>query len=141
MGVGAAYVDNQREALRQAALTEIALLDTPPEREFDVLAKLAQRILGTGMSSITLIAPERQWFKARCGPLAPETTRALAFCPIVVETEAPAPLGCRLSGPEAACELVRPSRRLTCRRGLMCKSVGSNWFRLLQGKGRGSAEG
>ncbi|QIJ75460.1 diguanylate cyclase [Methylobacterium sp. NI91] len=81
--------DNLREALRQKALAEIALLDTPPEREFDVLAKLAQRVLGTGMSSITLIAPERQWFKARCGPLAPQTTRAQAFCPVVVETEAP----------------------------------------------------
>lgn len=81
--------DNLREALRQKALAEIALLDTPPEREFDVLAKLAQRVLGTGMSSITLIAPERQWFKARCGPLAPQTTRAHAFCPVVVETEAP----------------------------------------------------
>jgi len=81
--------DSQREALRQKALAEIALLDTPPEREFDVLAKLAQRMLGTGMSSITLIAPERQWFKARCGPLAPETVRAQAFCPVVVETEAP----------------------------------------------------
>ncbi|MFG5121705.1 diguanylate cyclase domain-containing protein [Methylorubrum sp. POS3] len=81
--------DNQREALRQKALAEIALLDTPPEREFDVLAKLAQRMLGTSMSSITLIAPERQWFKASCGPLAPETVRAQAFCPVVVETEAP----------------------------------------------------
>ncbi|BCM83770.1 diguanylate cyclase domain-containing protein [Methylobacterium indicum] len=81
--------DNQRETLRQEALAEIALLDTPPEREFDVLAKLAQRMLGTGMSSITLVDPERQWFKARCGPLAPETPRAGAFCPIVVETEVP----------------------------------------------------
>lgn len=81
--------DRQREALRQQALTEIALLDTPPEQEFDALATLAQRMLGTGMSSITLIAPERQWFKARCGPLAPETPRAQAFCPVVVETEAP----------------------------------------------------
>ena len=81
--------DPLREAQRQQALAEIALLDTPPEQEFDALAKLAQRMLGTGMSSITLIAPERQWFKARCGPLAPETTRAQAFCPIVVETDAP----------------------------------------------------
>ena len=89
MGVGRHMSDNQREALRQNALAEIALLDTPPEREFDTLAKLAQRMLGTGMSSITLIAPERQWFKARCGPLAPETARAQAFCPVVVETEAP----------------------------------------------------
>ena len=81
--------DSQREALRQKALAEIALLDTPPEREFDALAKLAQRMLGTGMSSITLIAPERQWFKARCGPLAPQTPRDGAFCPVVVETGAP----------------------------------------------------
>lgn len=81
--------DPQREALRQQALAEINLLDTPPEREFDALAKLAQRILGTGMSSITLVAPERQWFKARSGPLAAETQRAEAFCPVVFETEAP----------------------------------------------------
>ncbi|TXN22629.1 sensor domain-containing diguanylate cyclase [Methylobacterium sp. WL9] len=81
--------DTQREALRQQALAEINLLDTPPEREFDALAKVAQRMLGTGMSSITLVAPERQWFKARCGPLAAETQRAQAFCPIVFETEAP----------------------------------------------------
>ncbi|KQS69640.1 deubiquitinase [Methylobacterium sp. Leaf361] len=81
--------NTQREALRQQALAEIALLDTPPEREFDALARLAQRMLGTGMSSITLIDPERQWFKARCGPLAAETPRAQAFCPVVFETEAP----------------------------------------------------
>lgn len=82
-------LDNQREALRYQALAEASLLDTPPEREFDVLAKLAQTLLGTSMSSITLITPERQWFKARCGPLAPETPREQAFCPVVVETEAP----------------------------------------------------
>ncbi|MCF4124988.1 sensor domain-containing diguanylate cyclase [Methylobacterium sp. SyP6R] len=81
--------DSQREAVRQKALAEIALLDTAPEREFDALAKLAQRMLGTRMSSITLIDPERQWFKARCGPLASETPRAGAFCPVVFETEAP----------------------------------------------------
>ena len=81
--------DQQREAQRQQALAEIALLDTPPELEFDALAKLAQRVLGTGMSSITLVDASRQWFKARCGPLAPETARAQAFCPVVVETETP----------------------------------------------------
>ena len=81
--------NTQREARRQQALTEIALLYTPPEREFDALAKLAQSMLGTGMSSITLIDPERQWFEARCGLLAAETPRAEAFCPVVFETEAP----------------------------------------------------
>ncbi|KMO11950.1 deubiquitinase, partial [Methylobacterium indicum] len=82
-------LNNQREALRYQALAEASLLDTPPVREFDVLAKLAQTLLGTSMSSITLITPERQWFMARCGPLAAETPREQAFCPVVVETEAP----------------------------------------------------
>ncbi|MBB3952970.1 sensor domain-containing diguanylate cyclase [Aureimonas jatrophae] len=81
--------DNQRESLRQKALAEIALLDTPPEREFDALARLAQRMLGTSMSSVTLIDPERQWFKARCGPLAPWTERGPALCTAVFESEAP----------------------------------------------------
>lgn len=81
--------DGQREALRQKALADLAILDTPPEREFDALTKLAQSMLGTSMASITLIDAERQWFKARCGPLEAETSRAQALCPIVVETEAP----------------------------------------------------
>ena len=81
--------DSQREALRQKALAEMGLLDTPPEREFNALAELARRMLGTSMSSLTLIDPERQWFKARCGPLAAETPRAHAFCPVVFETEQP----------------------------------------------------
>jgi GAF domain-containing protein len=81
--------NSQHEVLRQQALAEIALLGTPPEREFDVIAKLAQRMLGTSMASITLLDTDRQWFKARRGPMAPETPRAGAFCPIVIETEAP----------------------------------------------------
>ncbi|WP_279483866.1 diguanylate cyclase domain-containing protein [Aureimonas sp. SK2] len=80
--------DSQREALRQKALAEIALLDTPPEREFDALARLAQTMLATSMSSVTLIDPERQWFKARCGPLAPWTERGPALCAAVFESEA-----------------------------------------------------
>ncbi len=79
--------DTQRESLRQRALAKIALLDTAPEQEFDALAKVAQFMLGTSMSSLTLIDSERQWFKARCGPLAAETPRAHAFCPVVFETE------------------------------------------------------
>ena len=90
--------DNHREALRQRALAEIALLDTPPEREFDALARLAQRMLGTSMSSVTLIDPERQWFKARCGPLAPWTERGPALCTVVFESEAP------LTVPDARCD-------------------------------------
>jgi len=85
--------DPQREALRQEMLAEIRLLDTPPEREFDALARLAQRMLGTSMSSVTLFDAERQWFKARRGPLAPETERGPALCAAVFESEQPVMVG------------------------------------------------
>ncbi|RIY00837.1 diguanylate cyclase [Aureimonas flava] len=81
--------DGQREALRQKALAETGLLDTPPERQFDALARTAQRLLGTRMASFTLIDADRQWFKARCGPLAQETERASALCTAVFEGEEP----------------------------------------------------
>lgn len=82
-----------REVARQQALAHLAILDTPPEREFDALADLARRMLGTSMSSVTMIDTDRQWFKARCGPLASETARAPAFCTVVVETEAALVIG------------------------------------------------
>jgi len=83
----------RREAQRQLALAEIQLLDTPPEPEFDALARLAQQMLGTSMSSITLFDADRQWFKARRGPLAPETERQPALCAAVFESEQPIVVG------------------------------------------------
>ncbi len=82
-------LDATREAARRKALADLAILDTAPEREFDVLAEMARRLLDTSMSSITLIDAERQWFKARCGPLAAETERGPALCTVVSRPRRP----------------------------------------------------
>jgi diguanylate cyclase (GGDEF)-like protein/PAS domain S-box-containing protein len=68
------------EELRLAAIRDLALLDTEPEREFDELAQLAATICGTPMSTITLVDEHRQWFKARYGVPIQETPRASDFC-------------------------------------------------------------
>lgn len=68
------------EARRLEILRECAILDTPPEQEYDDLLALAARICATPIAAITLVDEARQWFKARVGIDAPETSRDLSFC-------------------------------------------------------------
>jgi anti-sigma regulatory factor (Ser/Thr protein kinase) len=68
------------EAARLAALREYRILDTEPERAFDDLALLASLICETPIALITLVDADRQWFKARTGIAAAQTSRAVSFC-------------------------------------------------------------
>ncbi|MGH9452647.1 MAG: GAF domain-containing protein, partial [Terriglobia bacterium] len=68
------------EEQRLEALSRYNILDTPPERDFDDLASLAARICGTPFAFVSLIDTGRQWFKAKVGFEATETSRDLAFC-------------------------------------------------------------
>ena len=68
------------EQERLAALRTYRILDTQPERAFDDLALLASQICGTPMALITLVDDKRQWFKARVGVTATETSRSISFC-------------------------------------------------------------
>ncbi|HMA36697.1 MAG TPA: ATP-binding protein [Chloroflexia bacterium] len=54
-------------AARLAALQRYAILDTPPEAPYDDLAQLAATLCGVPMATVTLLAPDRQWHKARVG--------------------------------------------------------------------------
>ena len=71
---------------RVAALRDYAIMDTPPEPQFDDLTRLASYICGTPMAAITLLDAERQWFKSRIGLADPETPIGQSFCAKAVQT-------------------------------------------------------
>ncbi|MBB4154911.1 GAF domain-containing protein [Sphingomonas jinjuensis] len=55
------------ETTRLKALDEYRVLDTPPETVFDQLVREAALLTGSPMSTLTMVAGDRQWFKARIG--------------------------------------------------------------------------
>ncbi len=69
------------EARRQEALRKLGILDSPPDREFDELARAASLVCGTPIALITLLDADRQWLKANVGLSGlTETPRDIAFC-------------------------------------------------------------
>ncbi len=68
------------ESARLEALLEYEVLDTPPERALDDLARLAAEICATPIALVSLVDHTRQWFKARIGFETCETSRDISFC-------------------------------------------------------------
>ncbi|GCL65514.1 sensor histidine kinase [Pseudaquabacterium pictum] len=69
------------EAQTLEALNALRVLDSPPEAEFDALARAASLACGTPIALISLVDADRQWFKANIGlPGVTETARSVAFC-------------------------------------------------------------
>lgn len=77
------------EDARLAALLGTGILDTAPEATFDGITWLAKSILGTPMSSISLVDRNRQWFKSRQGFALTETPRSESFCTHAIIAEHP----------------------------------------------------
>jgi len=65
---------------RLQALRELLILDTPPEERFDRLVEFAAAEFDVPIALISLVDRERQWFKARVGLDACETSREISFC-------------------------------------------------------------
>ena len=68
------------DADRLRALRELLILDTPPEERFDRLVAFAASEFDVPIALISLIDRDRQWFKARIGLDACETSRDISFC-------------------------------------------------------------
>lgn len=68
------------EPQRVAELVSYDVLDTDTETLFDELTQLASQICETPIALISLVDPDRQWFKSRVGLDATETSRSIAFC-------------------------------------------------------------
>ena len=68
------------EAQRLAALRACKILDTSADAAFDSVVRLATQLLGAPMGLVSLLDAHRQWFKARIGVEASETSREVSFC-------------------------------------------------------------
>lgn len=70
------YNDEERVAF----LEGLAILDTAPNQHFDRIVSLCRAIFEVEVATISLVARDRQWFKAVQGMEVCETDRDLAFC-------------------------------------------------------------
>ena len=68
------------ERARLLALRSYDILDTPAEPAFDDIATLATQICDAPSGLISLVAEDRQWFKARVGFKAFETPLCQSVC-------------------------------------------------------------
>ena len=68
------------ESERLSAVQSLGLLDTAAEERFDAVVGLAARIFKVPISYVALVDHRRQWFKAKVGFEACETSRDVALC-------------------------------------------------------------
>jgi len=69
-----------KETERLENLSSYNIMDSPEEKEFDDIVELASELCEAPISLISLLDKDRQWFKARKGLGAKETSRDIAFC-------------------------------------------------------------
>ena len=75
------------EEARLNALRDLRLLNTPPSESYDRLTRLASRLLGAPVSTVSLTDHDRQWFKSRVGVDVTEIPREQAPCSYAIEGE------------------------------------------------------
>ncbi len=70
---------------RLAALDGLSILDTAPEQGFDDVVRLATRLCAAPVALVSLVAVDRQWFKARVGFPHCETDLNSSVCRFVLD--------------------------------------------------------
>lgn len=60
--------------------TSLGLLDTPAEERFDRLTRLVRNCVHVPYSLLTVLTPDRQWFKSAQGTMLLQTPLEVSFC-------------------------------------------------------------
>lgn len=68
------------DPVRLAALSSYDILDTVPEEGFDDIVQLAMQLCNAPIALVSLVAADRQWFKARSGTSISETDLNSSVC-------------------------------------------------------------
>jgi GAF domain-containing protein len=101
----------ENEEARLNALRNLRLLDTPPSESFDRITRMASRLLGAPVSTISLTDRDRQWFKSRFGVDLAEIPRAEAPCNYAIHSDEVFVVSdlLQMGGSKRACWLVLES--------------------------------
>jgi GAF domain-containing protein len=70
----------RRDADRLAALRQLMILDSAPERDFDRVTELVAASLGVPIAMVNLLDEHRDWFKSCVGFPVHESPAATSFC-------------------------------------------------------------
>ncbi len=79
------HIPGDRETQRTAELARLRILDTAPERDFDVMGRAAAALFNTPIALVSLVDTSRQWFKVAHGLTIRETPRNVSFCSYAIE--------------------------------------------------------
>lgn len=72
------------EAERMRDVERLELLDTPGEERFDQVVRMARRVFGVPMASLSLMDHDRQWFKSIDGIDLTELPRENTVCRVTI---------------------------------------------------------
>jgi diguanylate cyclase (GGDEF)-like protein len=76
------------EQCRLEAVYATGLLDSPAEGRFDRITRIARRLFGVPIATITLVDGDRQWFKSALGIIGKtEDPREVSFCSRAIESD------------------------------------------------------
>ena len=75
------------EQLRIEELYSYRILDTQPEAQFDLIARLAASICNTPIATITLIDQDREWYKSVIGLNVMQNNRSDSFCDYTIRSQ------------------------------------------------------